>query len=64
MPIAHKIGAKVRQVVKPIQGEVANAAIIDGEVQFEVSYTGDDGEQHSRFFKEDEIEAAGEAEQA
>lgn len=58
MPIAFKVGDKVRQVVPAISGAVQNVAIVDGEVQFEVAYIGADGEQHSRFFAEGEIEAA------
>lgn len=57
MAIAHKIGALVRQVVPVIEGSVVSVSIVDGEVQFEVAYTGPDNEQHSRFFKEEEIEA-------
>lgn len=57
MGIAFKKGAAVRQVVNIIQGEVVGVQIVDDEVQFEVAYTGADGEPHSRLFKEDEIEA-------
>lgn len=58
MPLAHKVGDAVRQVVPVIEGTVKNIAIADGEVQFEVAYTGADGEPHSRFFAEGEIESA------
>jgi hypothetical protein len=57
MPVSHKVGAKVRQVVPVIEGEVVDMKLVDGEVQFEVSYIGADGEAHSRFFSESEIEA-------
>lgn len=58
MAIAYKLGAKVRQVVPVIEGEVVNVAIIDGDVAFEVAYIGTDGEPHSRFFTEAELESA------
>jgi hypothetical protein len=58
MPIAFKKGAKVRQIVPVIEGEVVDVKIVDGDVQFEVAYTGADGEPHARYFTEDEIEAA------
>jgi hypothetical protein len=57
MGIKYKVGAQVRQVVPVISGEVVGVAIVDGEVSFEVAYIGADGEPHSRFFGEDEIEA-------
>lgn len=57
MALAFKKGAKVRQVVPVIEGEVVGQQIIDDEVQYEVAYGGSDGEQHSRFFKESELEA-------
>lgn len=58
MSIKFKTGAEVRQVVPVITGTVVNAAIVDGDIVFEVAYIGTDGEAHSRFFGEDEIEAA------
>ena len=58
MPLAHKVGAAVRQVVPVITGTVTDIKIVDGEPQFEVAYTGADGEPHARYFTEDEIEAA------
>jgi hypothetical protein len=57
MPTAFKKGDSVRQVVKPIEGEVVDLAIVDHDLQFLVEYIGADGETHQRFFKEDEIEA-------
>lgn len=63
MPLAFKIGAAVRQVVPVIKGTVQDIKIVDGEPQFEVVYTGPDGEQHSRFFAEGDIEAADEGNQ-
>jgi hypothetical protein len=56
MPTAFKKGDQVRQVIKPIEGEVVGMAIVDDDVQFLVEYIGADGETHSRFFKEHEIE--------
>lgn len=58
MPIAHKIGDDVRQVVPVIAGKVVDVAIVDGDVQFAVEYPDADGETHTRYFKEGEIEAA------
>lgn len=63
MPIPFKKGDNVRQVVMPIEGTVATLAIVDDKVQFEVAYTGDDGETHSRFFTEDQIELVSEPEE-
>ena len=57
MSIAHKKGAKVRQVVPAIQGEVVEIQIVDDEVQYRVDYIDGAGESHSRFFKDGEIEA-------
>ena len=56
MPMTFKKGDRVRQVVPVIEGEVLAAKIVDDEVQFEVAYTDAQGEQHSRFFRESEIE--------
>jgi hypothetical protein len=57
MPTAFKKGDSVRQVVNPIEGEVVDLAIVDGDVQFLVSYVGADGEQHQRYFTEAELQA-------
>ncbi|MDZ4328682.1 MAG: hypothetical protein U1A73_27260 [Pseudomonas sp.] len=62
MPITHKIGAAVRQVVPVIEGTVVDQKIIDGEVKFCVEYSGADGAPHQRYFGEDEIEAVGDSE--
>jgi hypothetical protein len=56
MPMKFQKGDQVVQVTAPIRGEVVSVAIVDDAVQFEVSYPGEDGEQHSRFFTEDQIE--------
>jgi hypothetical protein len=61
MPIAFKKGDVVRQVAPVIQGAVVDVAIVDGDVQFCVEYTGADGDVHQRFFTEAEIETAPEA---
>jgi glycine betaine/choline ABC-type transport system substrate-binding protein len=61
MAIAFKKGDQVRQVVPVIEGKVVDVAIVDGDVQFCVEYTGTDGEPHQRFFTEAEIEKAAEA---
>lgn len=58
MAMAFKKGDRVRQVVPTIEGEVVGVKIVDDEVQFEVAYTDPQGEQHSRFFRESEIEGA------
>lgn len=57
MPMKFKKGDKVVQAVKPIEGEVVSVAIVDDVVQFEVSYIGDDGEAHARFFTEEQLDA-------
>lgn len=61
MAIAFKKGDVVRQVVPVIEGKVVDVAIVDGDVQFCVEYTGADGEPHQRFFTEAEIEKAADA---
>lgn len=62
MGMKFKKGDIARQVVPVIEGQIISVAIVDDEVQYELAYTGADGEPHSRFFKEDEIEAAPAAE--
>lgn len=50
-------GTQVKQIVKPIEGEVAGFSVDQetGDVQVLVKWTDDDGE-HARYFKQDEIE--------
>ena len=50
-------GTQVKQIVKPIEGEVAGFAVDQetGDVQVLVTWTDDDGD-HARYFKQDEIE--------
>jgi hypothetical protein len=55
MAIAFKKGDDVVQNIKPIAGKVLGPEIVDGEVQYRVQYTGEDGQPHERLFKEDEI---------
>jgi hypothetical protein len=57
MPLKFNIGANVRQVVPLITGNVVGAAIVDGDVQFKVSWTDANGDSHMRMFTEDQIEA-------
>lgn len=58
-----KKGDTVTQAVTPISGTVSRIIVVDDdEVQYMVAYTGADGEQHERPFKEDEIEAVKAAE--
>lgn len=62
MSVKFKKGTPVKQAVKPIEGTVVRAHIVDGDrVEYFVAYEGADGEQHERSFKEHEIEATGEA---
>lgn len=56
MPMKFKKGAQVVQVVKPIEGEIVNVAIVDDVVQYEVAFTGEDGEPHARFFTEEQLD--------
>lgn len=52
-------GAAVRQIVTPITGVVAGDFRVDqetGGVQVPVEWTDADGQTHSRYFTEDEIE--------
>jgi hypothetical protein len=55
MPLPFKTGARVRQVAPVIEGEVVGIALVEGDVQYRVAYTGADGEAHERFFTEAEI---------
>jgi hypothetical protein len=50
-------GQKVQQVVKPIEGEVQGFQVDQetGDLQVLVAWEDDEG-QHSRYFKEDDIE--------
>jgi hypothetical protein len=50
-------GTQVKQIIKPIEGEVAGFSVDQetGDVQVLVKWTDDDGE-HARYFKQDEIE--------
>lgn len=56
MALAFKPGDSVVQNIKPIEGTVVGAVIIDGDVQYEVAYADESGEQHRRTFREGEIE--------
>lgn len=58
MPLKFKTGDRVRQVVQVVEGTVADAVIVDGEVQFKVDGINATGEATSRYFSEDQIEAA------
>lgn len=59
MALKFKVGDTVKQIVTPIEGIVTRAHIVDGDsIEFFVAYTGQDGEQHERSFKEDQIAAA------
>ncbi len=62
MAVAFKKGAKVRQKVFVIEGEVTGIQVIDDDVHFSVAYTGEDGEMHERVFMENEIEKIEDAE--
>jgi hypothetical protein len=53
----YKKGDAVRQVVKVIVGEVVRPEIVDDEVQFLVKFVGEDGEESTKYFREEEIEA-------
>ena len=56
MALKFKPGDKVRQLVKPIEGEVVDAAIVDADVHFRVRWMNEDGEVHERTFTEEQIE--------
>lgn len=56
MAMKFKKEETVRQIAPVIQGKIINVAIVDDEVAYEVAYTGADGEEHTRFFKEGELE--------
>ena len=51
-------GTQVKQIIKPIEGEVAGFSVDQetGDVQVLVKWTDDDGE-HARYFREADIEA-------
>ena len=53
-------GAVVQQIVKPIVGVVAGDFRVDqesGDVQIPVEWVDENGQTHSRYFNESEIEA-------
>ena len=52
-------GTPVKQIVKAIEGEVAGFSVDQetGDLQVLVTWSDEDGE-HSRYFKESEIEAS------
>lgn len=58
MALNFKRGDSVVQKAFVIEGPVTDIKLVDDEPQFEVTYTGEDGETHRKFFKETEIEAA------
>ena len=51
-------GTQVKQIVKPIEGEVAGFQVDQesGELLVLVKWTDDSGEECSRYFKQGEIE--------
>lgn len=53
-----KTGAQVRQVVRPVQGEVLERRFNDqrGQMEYRVSYPGGDASTLERWFLEDELE--------
>lgn len=58
MALKFKIGDDVRQVMPaPFAGKVAEAVIVESDVQFRVEFTDADGNVQSKFFAEDQIEA-------
>jgi hypothetical protein len=54
-----KIGDNVKQVVHPIEGVIASKRFdeVTDTFQYLLEYTDKDGEETSRWFNEDEIEA-------
>jgi hypothetical protein len=52
-------GTKVKQIIKPVEGEVTGFTVDQetGDVQVLVAWTDDDGE-HARYFKETDLEAS------
>lgn len=56
--LTFKKGDPVRQVVKPIEGTIVRATIVnDTELAYHVAYKDAAGAEHERVFKADEIEA-------
>lgn len=53
-----KKGTQVRLVQPVIVGEVIEATIIDGEVQYRVEYRDANGDTQERFFPAEQIEPA------
>lgn len=56
MPEILQNGTPVRLVQPIIQGEVKEARIIDGTIQYMVGFTDENGETHERFFRANELE--------
>jgi hypothetical protein len=55
-----KMGDRVKQVVKPIEGTVADVRYYSktGTFEFLVNYTTEDGTPSQRWFQQKEVEAA------
>jgi hypothetical protein len=56
MPDIIQNGAQVRLIVPVIEGEVKEAAIISGEIQYRVEYVDQNGDTQERFFPASSLE--------
>ena len=59
MALKFTVGQAVKQVMPAaLDGVIADAVVVDGDLHYRVDWTGDDGHARSKFFGEDQIEAA------
>lgn len=57
MAAKFKIDQEVRQILEtPIQGKILKRIIVEDDDCYLVEWTSEDGSQHQRVFKEEEIE--------
>ena len=56
MAAKFKRGSMVSQIVPVIEGSVAEIKFVEDDICYLVEFSGIDGEQHSRWFKEEELE--------
>ena len=58
MALKFTVGQAVKQVMPAaLEGVIADAVVVDGELHYRVDWTGEDGHARSKFFGEDQIEA-------
>lgn len=56
MAAKFKRGALVSQIVPVIEGSVTEIKFVEDDICYLVAFVGTDGEEHTRWFKESELE--------